>query len=257
MCGPRSINPRSSHRARSVGSSGRTASMAAQPLFAADRSASTRRSSVTSSASAPGAMAMRSIVPTYPPDRTEGRIARTAPPTISRRRSATRMLACGRKTSWRSMSAAFKAVPVARPPIWSPLSATNRSISVIRAARTVYSTPPLVPRSDGAVSMRPPRTSVGRGHFDAADRESSSLSRSPVMRVAAIGVAIGAPSPIIRHRFGGNLRAARTSSDPRPSRTVSRSRYSSSEPASGAIETGARTGIGIGSRIRNVGRPTG
>ena len=29
-------------------------------------------------------------------------------------------------------------------------------------------------------------------------------------RVATTGVAIGAPVPIIRHRFGGNLRAART-----------------------------------------------
>ena len=43
-----------------------------------------------------------------------------------------------------------------------------------------------------------------------------------IVRIAAIGVAIGAPSPIIRHRFGGNLRAARTGHGPRRRAPVQR-----------------------------------
>lgn len=35
---------------------------------------------------------------------------------------------------------------------------------------------------------------------------------SGTVRVAATGLAFGAPRPIIRHRFGGNLRAARNGS---------------------------------------------
>src|SRR3990172_522187 len=54
-----------------------------------------------------------------------------------------------------------------------------------------------------------------RGRSVAADRtrrERASLEEPP--RVAPTGVAIGAPSPIIRHRFGGNLRAAETGPEP-------------------------------------------
>ena len=61
------------------------------------------------------------------------------------------------------MAAASRAVPDPRPSIWSPLSATNRSMSVIRAARTVNSTPSLVPRSEGADSMQTTPTGVDRG----------------------------------------------------------------------------------------------
>ena len=84
-------------------------------------------------------------------------------------------------------------------------------------------------------------------------------------RVATTGVAIGAPVPIIRHRFGGNLRAARTVPEsptaahhlrvPRTFRllesrtpgspTRNGRRFASSVPASGGgmgRPTGGRTG---------------
>src|SRR5258708_1663215 len=58
---------------------------------------------------------------------------------MSRLRSATSTVAWGRNTSWRRMSAA-PSVPDAPSPRRSPLRAMSASISVIRAARTLYST---------------------------------------------------------------------------------------------------------------------
>jgi hypothetical protein len=52
-----------------------------QPLLLAERMTSSSRASLTRSASWTGSTTNRSIVPTKPPDRTDGRRARTAPPT--------------------------------------------------------------------------------------------------------------------------------------------------------------------------------
>ena len=81
------------------------------------------------------------MVPTKPPARTEGRRARTAPPTTTRCVSATKMLACGRYTSWRRRSAASSGLASRSTRRSASLKATRRSISVTRAARTRYSTP--------------------------------------------------------------------------------------------------------------------
>src|SRR6185503_12729433 len=82
-------------RGKSV-ASGLSASTTVQPLLLADRSSSSRSAAVILSASYSGSTTRRSIVPTYPPARTEGRSASTAPPTTTRCVSATTMLACGR-----------------------------------------------------------------------------------------------------------------------------------------------------------------
>jgi hypothetical protein len=63
-------------------------------------------------------------------------------------------------------------------------------------------------------------------------------------RVASTGVAFGPPMSMIRHRFGGNLRAARVSvSRRRPSRTVARPNHPT-DPVGGGLWTQHRaTGV--------------
>ena len=91
----------------------------------------------------------------------------------------------------------------------SSLSATRRSMSVTRAARTRYSTP-TGPTSQGSATQ-------------ALDRGSSEAKPGPAIpssavgdgslttrrRVRPTGIAFRSPSGNIRHRFGGHLRAAR------------------------------------------------
>ena len=90
------------------------------------------------------------------------------------------------------------------------LSATRRSISVIRAARTRYSTPKVRTSQDGD------RSPLDRGHPDPGPGPGARDPAQPRVRDACAregmrptGIAFGSPVHMIRHRFGGHLRAAR------------------------------------------------
>src|SRR5262245_35548231 len=164
MRGPASRKPRASQRADSAGSSELHASTTVHPLLLADRTTSSRRAAVMRSTSYSGSTTRRSTVPTKPPARTDGRSARTAPPTTTRCASATKMLACGRYTSWRRRSAAARGL-VSDAPLSPPsLSATSLSMSVTRAARTRYSTPAGLPQRVGRPNQETERELTDRGH---------------------------------------------------------------------------------------------
>ena len=88
-------------------------------------------------------------------------------------------------------------------------SATSRSTSVMRAARTRYSTLRVVPRTGDADAKRrstgadrswpaEPRT-TGTGEREQLDEPAPWVRRRPVF-------AFGSPMSMIRHRFGGHLR---------------------------------------------------
>jgi len=97
------------------------------------------------------------------------------------------------------------------------LKATRRSISVTRAARIRYSTPKVRTSQDGDPSP------LDRGHCDpgpvppglrtlpmASMRLATRARRTAGVRPT--GIAFRSPVAMIRHRFGGHLRAARTRS---------------------------------------------
>ena len=127
-------------------------------------------------------------------------------------------------------------------------------MSVMRAGRIRYSTRAETPRArrrDVLVRVRrrsgADRRQLGRWHL--AGWRANRLDSHA--RVAPTGVAFGPPMPMIRHRFGGNLRAVRTGAPSRrPSRTALRRPPSLLPSAEGS--PGRRR---IGQRVGRAGRP--
>ena len=126
-------------------------------------------------------------------------------------------------------------------------------MSVMRAGRIRYSTRAEAPRasrrrrSGFAPFADRERTGDAARRRDLAGVASQRLDSHA--RVAPTGVAFGPPMSMIRHRFGGNLRAVRASVlRRRPSRTAARRPTPSADP--GRATGGAiASGIGRASRV--------
>ena len=90
-------------------------------------------------------------------------------------------------------------------------SATSRSTSVIFAARTWYSTPTGTTSCGGGhLSIRDPNIGSRAGARDRAGAVEHAVRSAAGPDRSSTGVAIGWPVGMIRHRFGGHLRAVRT-----------------------------------------------
>ena len=190
-------------------SSGRSASTTVQPLLLADRSSSSRSASVIRSASCSGSTTRRSIVPTYPPARTDGRSARIR----ATDHHALRLRnddACLRQVDQ-------LAHEIGRPERALATAQPNRGVAqrddTIDVRDTGYSDQVfhadgsnLAGFGDQALDRVRPRSIPGPAIRSSAASDGSLATRS---RVRPTGIAFRSPSANIRHRFGGHLRAAR------------------------------------------------